>query len=36
LEFLAELQVRTRGNGNLKGLPSEEKARILAMTKNGL
>jgi L-fuculose-phosphate aldolase len=35
LEFLAELQVRARGNSNLKGLSAEEKARIMTLTKNG-
>jgi L-fuculose-phosphate aldolase len=35
LEFLAELQVRARGNDHLKGLTAEEMGRILAMANNG-
>lgn len=36
LEFLAELQVRSRENSNLKALSAEERGKILALTKNGL
>jgi len=35
LEFLAELQVRARGNDRLKALSAEEKNRILALANNG-
>jgi L-fuculose-phosphate aldolase len=35
LEFLAELQVRARGNDHLKGLSTEEKGRILGLMSNG-
>jgi L-fuculose-phosphate aldolase len=35
LEFLAELQVKAQGNDRLKALPAEEKARIMALAKDG-
>ncbi len=35
LEFLAELQVRARGNDRLKPLSAEEKGRVLALANKG-
>jgi L-fuculose-phosphate aldolase len=35
LEFMAELQVRARGNDRLKPLSAEEKGRIMTLVNNG-